>query len=73
MIQQHLISDLRIKWTRIQQAMQQMNADGCLLTVDVNLYYTTGRLFNGYFYLPVEGDPSFFVKRPNDLKGEQIF
>ncbi len=72
MIQQHLISDLRIKWTRIQQAMQQINADGCLLTVDVNLYYTTGCLFNGYFYLPAEGDPWFFVKRPNGLKGERI-
>ena len=72
MIQNNLIDDLRIKWTRIQQAMQQINADGCLLTVDVNLYYTTGRLFNGYFYLPAEGDPCFFVKRPNGLKGERI-
>ena len=72
MIQNNLIDDLRIKWTRIQQAMQQINADGCLLTVDVNLYYTTGRLFNGYFYLPAEGDPWFFVKRPNGLKGERI-
>ena len=72
MIQNNLIDDLRIKWTRIQQAMQQINADGCLLTVDVNLYYTTGRLFNGYFYLPAEGAPWFFVKRPNGLKGERI-
>ena len=72
MIQNNLINDLRIKWTRIQQAMQQMGADGCLLTVDVNLYYTTGRLFNGYFYLPVEGEPWFFVKRPNGLTGEQV-
>ena len=37
MIQNNLIDDLRIKWTRIQQAMQQINADGCLLTVDVHL------------------------------------
>lgn len=72
MIRTNLKDDLRIKWTRIQQAMQQMDADGCLLTVDVNLYYTTGRLFNGYFYLPVEGEPWFFVKRPNGLNGEQV-
>ncbi len=44
-----------LKWDRIQQAMRKINADGCLLTVDVNLYYTTGRIYSGYFYLPAEG------------------
>lgn len=28
----------------------KINAGGCLLTVDVNLYYTTGRIYSGYFY-----------------------
>lgn len=72
MIQKELISDLRLKWGHARQAMQKMNADGCLLSVDVNLYYTTGRIFSGYFYLPVEGDPWFFVKRPNGLHGENV-
>lgn len=72
MIQKEWIDDCRLKWNRIQQAMQRMDADGCLLTVDVNLYYTTGRIYNGYFYLPVEGVPWFFVKRPNGLAGEQV-
>lgn len=72
MIQKELISDFRMKWSRMQQAMQKINADGCLLTVDVNLYYTTGRIFSGYFYLPVEGDPWFFVKRPNGMDGKQV-
>lgn len=72
MIQTELISDLQYKWDRIQQAMQKINADACLLSVDVNLYYTTGRIFNGYIYLPAEGSPWFFVKRPNGLNGEHI-
>lgn len=72
MIQQELIGDLQLKWDRIQQAMKQINADGCLLTVDVNLYYTTGRIYSGYFYLPVEGAPWFFIKRPNGLSGNQV-
>ncbi|CAK7001200.1 MAG: putative peptidase [Parabacteroides sp.] len=72
MIQQELISDFQLKWDRIQQAMKQINADGCLLTVDVNLYYTTGRIYSGYFYLPVEGAPWFFIKRPNGLSGNQV-
>ena len=43
-----------------------------LLTVDVNLYYTTGRIYSGYFYLPAEGAPWFFVKRPNGLAGDHV-
>lgn len=72
MIQKELIDDLHVKWDRMQQAMKKINADACLLSVDVNLYYTTGRIFNGYFYLPAEGDPWFFVKRPNGLNGDHI-
>lgn len=72
MIQKELIGDLKLKWDRIQQAMRKINADGCLLTVDVNLYYTTGRIYSGYFYLPAEGAPWFFVKRPNGLAGDHV-
>lgn len=72
MIQKELSGDLRLKWDRMQQAMQQINADGCLLFMDVNLYYTTGRVYNGYFYLPAEGDPWFFVRRPNGLSGDHV-
>lgn len=50
----------------------KINAGGCLLTVDVNLYYTTGRIYSGYFYLPAEGAPWFFVKRPNGLTGDHV-
>ena len=72
MIQKELTGDLKLKWDRIQQAMRKINADGCLLTVDVNLYYTTGRIYSGYFYLPAEGAPWFFVKRPNGLPGDHV-
>ena len=72
MIQKELTGDLKLKWDRIQQAMRKINADGCLLTVDVNLYYTTGRIYSGYFYLPAEGAPWFFVKRPNGLAGDHV-
>lgn len=72
MIQKELIGDLKLKWDRMQQAMRKINADGCLLTVDVNLYYTTGRVYSGYFYLPAEGAPWFFVKRPNGLVHDHV-
>lgn len=72
MIPNELINDLQLKWARLQEAMQQGGIDGCLLSVDVNLYYTTGRIYSGYFYLGAEGDPWFFVKRPNGLSGDRI-
>lgn len=73
MIQQDLAEDIELKWNRIQKTMQQIGMDGCLLTIDVNLFYVTGRIFNGYFYLPQEGKPFFFIKRPNGLTGKNLF
>lgn len=53
--------------------MRLAGADACLLSIDVNLYYLTGRIYNGYVYLPVEGTPLLFVKRPLDFTGENVF
>ena len=72
MIEQELIGDFRMKWERIREAMLKEGADGCLLNIGINLYYTTGSMYNGYFYLPGEGEPWFFVKRPNGLSGEHV-
>ncbi|MDD4516118.1 Xaa-Pro peptidase family protein [Massilibacteroides sp.] len=73
MIREDLIDDLKIKWTNIQAYLCKNGCDACLLTMDVNLYYVTGQIFNGYFYLPTEGKPLFFVKRPNGLDGENVY
>lgn len=61
------------KLKKIQQQMQLSGADACLLCVDVNLYYLTGRIYNGYFYIPTEGKPYFFVKRPAGFSGENVY
>ena len=57
MISEELKNDLKIKWDRMRDGMAKMGMDACLLTVDVNLYYTTGQIYSGYFYLPVDGEP----------------
>lgn len=61
------------KLEKIQQQMQIVGADACLLCVDVNLYYLAGRIYNGYFYIPAEGKPYFFVKRPAGFSGENVY
>lgn len=47
--------------------MIQSDIEACLISGTVNLLYISGRVFNGYFYLPLEGEPIFFVKRPLGL------
>ena len=67
-----LQNDLLARITGVQESIRETGMDACLLSVDVNIFYMTGQVFNGYFYLPAEGQPFWFVKRPNNLAGEQI-
>ena len=52
--------------------MAQVGADACLLTTPVNVYYTCGHIIIGYVYLPLQGDPTFMVRRPNNLVGDHF-
>ncbi len=62
-----LSKDLLIRQQRLQSTMQSMNIEGCILTTAVNVFYMTGMVYNGYYYLPIEGQPVHFVKRPEDV------
>jgi Xaa-Pro aminopeptidase len=68
-----LVKDLFFRQRKIQAALREMGAEGVLLTADVNLYYLTGLVFSGYYYLSVDEDPVLFVKRPGGLSGERLF
>lgn len=73
MIAKDLIPDFRIKWEKIRETMRRCGADGCLLSGGVNLFYVTGVMYNGYFYIGQEGEPFFFIKRPNGLQEDNLF
>ncbi|MGL5919683.1 MAG: aminopeptidase P family N-terminal domain-containing protein, partial [Bacteroidales bacterium] len=62
-----LCGEFSLRWNKIRQAMLESGVEACLLSGTVNLLYISGRVFNGYFYLPLEGEPIFFVKRPLGL------
>ena len=64
---EHLSKDLLIRQQRLQSTMQSMNIEGCILTTAVNVFYMTGMVYNGYYYLPIQGQPVHFVKRPEDV------
>lgn len=65
--QEKLSKDIDLRCQRLQNTMQSMNIEGCILTTAVNVFYMTGMVYNGYFYLPAEGKPFHFVKRPEDV------
>ena len=60
------------KWTRLQEKLRQEGIDGAVITSNVNLFYFTGKIVNGYFYVPAEGSPKLFVRTPLELEGEHI-
>lgn len=59
-----LQQDIKTKLARIQKTMKAMNVDACILSTSVNVFYCTGVVYNGYFYLPAEGEGINFVRRP---------
>ncbi|MDR1098681.1 MAG: Xaa-Pro peptidase family protein [Tannerella sp.] len=73
MIDKKLVKDLFFRQKKVQKALCKAGVEGILLTSDVNIYYMTGLVFNGYYYLPADDDPILFVKRPGGLSGERLF
>ena len=56
----------------IREQLVISGVDACLLSTTVNILYANGSIFSGYYYIPVEGIPIRFVKRPVGLTGENI-
>ena len=62
--------ELKRRRDKIRVLMAQHGIDAALITCDVNLFYTYGRIISGYLYLPLDAPAHVFVKRPNDIGGE---
>ena len=52
--------------------MERAGADACLITSNVNLFYTIGQIVMGYLYIPLQGNPILFVRRPEGLSSDSI-
>ncbi len=64
--------ELQFRWKQMQEKMSEINADACIVASNVNLYYLSGTVFTGYFYLPVEGEPVLFVRKPLGLTDNKV-
>lgn len=67
-----LKNELERRWSSVREELARQQADALLVTTNVNLYYVSGRVFAGMAYIPNEGEPLFFVRRPVGLKGENV-
>lgn len=56
----------------IRSHMLESSTEAIILADNANLYYITGRVFAGYAYIPVKGEPIYFVRRPVELTGDGV-
>ncbi len=68
-----LLPELKERRDKIRVFMAQQDIDAALITCNVNLIYTYGRVVSGYLYLPLNAPARLFVKRPNDIEGEHVY
>jgi len=52
--------------------MADASLPAILVTDLANIFYLTGRVYNGYIYIPAEGKPVYFVRRPVELEGDGV-
>lgn len=64
--------ELKLRRDKIRVLMAQRAIDAALITCNVNLIYTYGRVVSGYLYLPLNAPARLFLKRPNNIEGEHI-
>lgn len=58
--------------SKIQEKMCATGMCGMLICDNANLYYLSGRVFSGFAYIPAEGKPMWFIRRPVDLDGPEV-
>jgi len=64
------MTEQEIRINKIRKEMQVEGADAFLVTSNPNLYYTAGQILMGYLYIPFEGIPTLFVRRPAGLDAD---
>lgn len=65
-------SELSLRLEKVRAEMTKVSLDAILISDYANLYYLTGRVFSGYVYIPAQGMPLYFVKRPVNLSGDGV-
>lgn len=62
----------QLRLGRLRRLMADASLPAILVTDLANIFYLTGRVYNGYIYIPTEGKPVYFVRRPVELEGDGV-
>jgi Xaa-Pro aminopeptidase len=65
-------SELQLRRDKIRVLMARQEIDAALITCNVNLLYTVGKVVSGYLYLPVDAPAHLFLKRPDMPASERV-
>jgi len=68
-----MINELKLRRNKLCEKMKEQNIDACLVSAKINLYYLTGKIYDGYFYITQSGEARLFVKRMMDFQNEKVF
>lgn len=65
-----LSKEIRLRISRIKRLMSDAMLDGILISTNANIYYTAGRVFDGFVYIPADDNALYLIRRPNDITGK---
>ena len=71
LISEDFKEEIKSRISKIKKGLEDENLDAILVAANVNIYYTTGRIFRGYVFIPKEGDPIWFVIKPQIFENEK--
>ena len=66
------VHEATLRISKIQSLMKNEGIDAILISDNANKFYTSGRVYNGYTYIPTQGNAIYFVRRPVELEGEGL-
>ena len=61
-----------LRISRAQEALAAAGFDGLLASANATVYYLTGHVLCGFIYVPAEGTPIWFVRRPKGLQRDDV-
>lgn len=64
--------DIKNRIHQVQEYIENQNADACVISSPVNLYYLNGFIFDGYMYIMPDKEPLLFVRRPVTVEGDNV-
>lgn len=57
-------SEIDLRISRIRKFMTMEGVDALIIGANANLYYSSGRFFRGFVYIPIDQPPLWFVIKP---------